>query len=263
MPQAADRRRFLKSTATLAALAALRPRLSTASDAPRTAIAMSALPTERTIFERFRMASDAGFSGIEMWAAEDPSEAEQVRLAATQLGLSVHSVVNDPHRRCPLSSADPNVVEQAVAGFETSLRNARVWGADTVSITPTAAEPGTSYQDAWHRSQKVIRERILPLARNAAVTLAIEEVWEGFVVGPLEVARYVDAFHSRRVKASVDTSRGVFYARPEDWIRVLGTRVVKVRARTIEEAGVDSVEFRKALEDVAFDGWVTAETFLL
>jgi len=260
MPRATDRRHFLKSTAALAALAAFRPRLSSAGTR-KTAVAFPMLPRELTLLERFRLAANAGFSGIEMWTLEDPSEAEQIHHAAERTGLRIHSVVNDPRRRFPLSSANPDVVRQGVAGIETSLRNARFWGADTVSITPTAAEPGTSYQDAWNRSQNVIREHILPLARNACITLAIEDVWDGFVLGPPEVARYVDAFGSPWAKACFDTSRAVFYAGPEDWIRILGSRLVKVRARSIEEIDLNRGKLRMALEDAAFDGWVTADTF--
>src|SRR5262245_30806490 len=166
MQHGRDRRSFLKSSAALAALAALRPRLSTAATATKVAIAVTIPPASQTILERFRLAADAGFSGVEMCTVEEASEAEHVRQAATRTGLCIHSVVNDPHRRFPLSSADPGVVRQGVARFEASLRNARLWGADTVSITPTAALSGTSYQDAWNRSQKVIREQVLPLARN-------------------------------------------------------------------------------------------------
>ena len=249
MPRTASRRRFIKSAAAVTALAALRPRILSAGATPRIAIAFSGLPPQLDLVERLTLARDAGFSGVEMHTLDDPREAGRVHLAAKRLDLAIHSVVNDPDRRYPLSSTNPDVVEHAVAGIEASLLNARLWGADTVSITPTAAGPGTSYQDAWNRSQSVICERILPLAEHAAVTLAIEDVWDGFVVGPLEVARYVDAFESPWVKACVDTSRTVFYASHRDFIRVLGSRVVKVRTRSIG-----------ALGDVAFDGWVTAET---
>lgn len=255
----ADRRRFIKSTAALAALAAFRPRLSFAAGAPRTAIAFSMLPPELTVLERFGLAEDAGFSGIEMPTAEDPVQAERVLHASERTRLRIHSVAHDPARRFPLSSRDADVVRQGVAGIATSLRNARLWGADAVSMTPTSAGQNTSYQDAWNRSQKVIREEVLPLARDLGIVLAVEHVWDGFVLGPPEAARYVDAFDSRWVKAGFDMSRTVFYAHPHDWIRSLGSRLVKVRVRRVAETGVDWLEVRKALNEIAYDGWVTAD----
>ena len=257
----ADRRRFIKSTAALAALAALRPPLSLTAGASRTktAIAFSMLPQELTVLERFELAADAGFSGIEMRTVEDPLQAEKVLHASVRSGLPVHSVALDPARRFPLSSRDVDVVRQGVFGIEISLRNARLWGADAVSITPASAGQNTSYQDAWNRSQKVIREQVLPLARDAGIVLVVEDVWDGFVLGPPEVARYVDALGSAWVKTCFDMSRTVFYAHPHDWIRTLGSRLAKVRVTSTAETGVNWQEVRKALNEVAYDGWVTAE----
>ena len=75
--------------------------------------------------------------------------------------------MNAEHWNSPLSSADRAVVDKSVAGMETSLRNAKLWGADAVLLVPAVVNPQTSYRDAWTRSQKVIRERILPLAAGA------------------------------------------------------------------------------------------------
>jgi L-ribulose-5-phosphate 3-epimerase len=255
-----DRRRFLKSTAALAALTAVRPSFSWAAGSPKIAIPFSRLPRERTILERFRVALDAGFSGIEISTAEDAAQAGEVRLAAERSGLRVHSVVDLASRHYPLSSADPAVVRQGVAGVTTSLRHARIWGADIVLIAPAAAAPG--YKDAWDRSQSVIRERVLPVARDLGVVIAIEEVRGGFVPCPSEVARYVDAFDSPSVKACFDVSRIAFYTHPHDWIRALGPRLVQVRTPDVhlDPAGVDWVEVRRALSEIAYDGWMIAET---
>jgi hexulose-6-phosphate isomerase len=70
--------------------------------------------------------------------------------------------MNMDHWKFPLSSPDPRVVDKSVAGMETSLRNAKLWGADTVLLVPGVVNAETSYRDAWTRSQKVIRERLLP-----------------------------------------------------------------------------------------------------
>ena len=80
--------------------------------------------------------------------------------------------------------------------METSLRNAALWGADTVLLVPAVVDAKTSYRDAWTRSQRVIRERLLPLARELKVVIAVEEVWNKFLLSPIEFARYVDEFDS-------------------------------------------------------------------
>ncbi len=98
--------------------------------------------------------------------------------------------MNADHWRYPLSSADPEVVNKSVAGMETSLRNAKLWGADVVLLVPGVVNPETGYKDAWTRSQKVIKERILPLAQELKVIVGMEEVWNKFLISPLEMARY-------------------------------------------------------------------------
>ena len=73
--------------------------------------------------------------------------------------------MNMDHWRLPLSSSDPDVVRRSVLGMETSMRNAVAWGADTVLLVPAVVDATTSYREAYQRSQLVIRERLLPMAR--------------------------------------------------------------------------------------------------
>jgi hexulose-6-phosphate isomerase len=152
-----------------------------------------------------------GFEGIEVGTIADPKVAEEIREAAAKTGLEIHSVMNADHWKYPLSSADPAVVAKSVAGMEASLRNAKLWGADSVLLVPAVVTPETSYQDAWTRSQKVVKERILPLAQELKVVIGMEEVWNKFLLSPLEMARYVDEFASPYVKAYLDVGNMLFY----------------------------------------------------
>ena len=181
--------------------------------------------------------------------------------------------MNSDHWRFPLSSSDPAVVTRSVAGMETSLRNAALWGADTVLLVPAVVDATTSYQDAWTRSQRVIRERLLPLARELKVVIAVEEVWNKFLLSPLEFARYVDEFESPWLKAYFDVGNVVFYGYPQDWIRALGSRIVKVHLKDFQldrpngrfawknlgEGDIDWLEVRRALSDIDYKGYVTTE----
>jgi len=165
------------------------------------------------------------------------------------------------------------VVTKSVLGMEASLRNAKLWGAETVLLVPAVVNAETSYKDAWTRSQKVIRERILPLAQELQIVIGIEEVWNKFLLSPLEMARYVDEFSSPWVKAYLDVGNMVFYGFPQDWIRTLGPRTVRVQIKdckldrpngkfywkNLGEGDVDWPEVRKALVEVGYEGWVTTE----
>jgi L-ribulose-5-phosphate 3-epimerase len=276
---AMDRRRFLEGTAALSAVAALSPRWSSATDpvrtaaGPKKAVLISMLPKELPYLDRFRLAVDAGFAGIEMRTIAEAKEAEDIRDASAKAGLRIHSVMNVDHWNFPLSSADPEVVRKSVAGMETSLRNAKLWGADTVLLVPAVVNAETSYRDAWTRSQKLIRERLLPLATELKVVIAVEEVWNKFLLSPIEFARYVDEMASPWVKAYFDVGNVVFYGFPQDWIRTLGSRIAKVHLKDFQldrpggkfawknlgEGDIDWVEVRKAFADIGYDGWMTTE----
>ena len=231
------------------------------------------LPKELPYAERFALARDVGFDGIEMQTVTSADEAAVIRDAARKTGLHIHSVMNMDHWRFPLSSADAETVNRSVAGMEASLRNAALWGADAVLLVPAVVDASTSYRDAWMRSQRVIRERLLPLARELKVVIAVEEVWNKFLLSPLEFAQYVDQLDSPWLKAYFDVGNVVFYGFPQDWIRTLGARIVKIHLKDFQldrpngrfawknvgEGDIDWAAVRKALADVGFAGYVTTE----
>src|SRR5260370_6067538 len=153
-----DRRRFLETAAAVSALAALRPRPVSAAGAPKTAVLIAMRPKELSYRDRFQMAVDAGFAGIEMRTVTHPREAEEVKEASAGTGLRIHSVMNEDHWAFPLSSPEPPAMERGVAGMETSLPNAKLWGADAVLLVPAAGNPQTPRRDARTRSPKRLPE---------------------------------------------------------------------------------------------------------
>lgn len=282
-----DRREFLK---TIAAAATLMPMTSgstlqaqsaaqaqssqkSASSTIHKSTLISMLPRSMSYAERFALAREVGFEAIEMQTITKPEEAAEIKEAAAKAGLRIHSVMNMDHWRFPLSSSDPQVVSDSVKGMETSLKNAALWGADTVLLVPAVVDAKTSYQDAWTRSQRVIRERLLPMARDLKVIIAVEEVWNKFLLSPLEFAKYVDEFNSPSVKAYFDVGNVVFYGFPQDWIRTLGSRIVKMHIKdfkldrrsgqftwpNIGEGDIDWPEVRRALTEIKYSGYVTTE----
>ena len=263
-----DRRTFLQSAAAVAFMPALQP-----SSRPRKAVLISMLPKDLSYAQRFAVARDAGFDAIEMQTIAQADETAEIRDAAGKTGLRIHSVMNADHWRFPLSSSDRDVVNRSVAGMETSLRNAALWGADAVLLVPAVVDQVTSYRDAWTRSQQVIRERLLPMARDLKVIVAVEEVWNKFLLSPLEFARYVDELDSPWLKAYFDVGNVVFYGYPQDWIRSLGTRIAKVHLKdfhldrpkgsfawtNLGEGDIDWLEVRRAFDDVGYRGFFTTE----
>jgi L-ribulose-5-phosphate 3-epimerase len=258
-------RRIFLATAAAPFLAASPARLPI-----RKAIEFNMLPTSLSIADRFQLARECGFEAIECPTTPDPSTAEEMLAASKSAKLPIHSVMNAEHWRSPLSSADPAVVEKSLDGMRTSLRNAKLWGADTVLLVPAVVNPETSYTDAWTRSQREIR-KLIPLAAELKVIIAIEEVWNKFLLSPLEFARYVDELDSPWIRAYFDIGNVAIQAYPHDWIRTLGKRIVKLhvkdfsfRKRVAEftpllEGDIDWRAVHSALTDIGFQGTATVE----
>src|ERR1035437_4974702 len=193
----------------------------------RRAVEFSMLPGKIPVLDRFQMARDAGFEAIECPTTPDTAAAEEILAASHKTELPIHSVMNAEHWRSPLSSSDPAVVEKSMEGMRTSLRNAKLWGSDTVLLVPAVVNPETTYAQAWERSQRQIR-LLIPMAAELKIVIGVEEVGNKFLLSPLEFARYVDDFESPWIRAYFDVGNIMSYAYPQDWIRTLGKRIVKV-----------------------------------
>jgi hexulose-6-phosphate isomerase len=196
----------------------------------RKAVEFNMLPKTLPTADAFAMARQAGFEAIECPTTPDPAAAEEMLAASRKAGLPIHSVMNQEHWRSPLSSGDPAVVTKSMEGMRTSLHNAKLWGADTVLLVPAVVNSETTYAQAWERSRRQILQ-LIPLAEELKVIIAIEEVWNKFLLSPLEFARYIDELQSPWIRAYFDVGNVVLTGYPQDWIRTLGKRIVKLHIK--------------------------------
>lgn len=288
-----NRRSFLRSAAALGATLPLASASGFA--APAVASAPAASPAARparslrkgfmfgmfnseaarklSVRERFQLLRDAGFHGVEMPSALDQAE---VLAARDALGLEIPSVVVSTHWAKPLSDANPAVRAAGLAGLEQGLRDAKAYGARSVLLVPAVVTKDVGYREAFDRSVAEIR-KALPLAESLGIIIAIENVWNRFLLSPLEAAAYVDAFQSPFVGWHFDVGNIVTQAWPEQWIRVLGSRIVQVHAKEYsrklrDEKGPfagfnvellqgdsDWPQTMAALDQVGYSGWIIAE----
>jgi L-ribulose-5-phosphate 3-epimerase len=255
---------------TFMASAAL-PALAASTRLPiRKAVLFEMLPKSMSVADRMKLAVDTGFQATECPTMPDERMAEEVKKASEDAKLPIHSVMNMAHWKYPLSSADPAVVAESVKGMETSLRNAHFWAAETVLLVPAVVNPQTSYKDAWVRSQEQIR-KLLPMAEELKVIIAVEEVWNKFLLSPLEYSKYIDDFQSPWLRSYFDVGNVVFYGYPQDWIRTVGNRIVKLHikdfryrnSRTewvpLRDGDINWMEIYKALGEIGYHGTATVE----
>lgn len=234
------------------------------------AVEFSMLPKSLSVLDAFQLAKDCGFEQIECPTTPDESKAEEMLAASRKTKLRIHSVMNQAHWEFPLSSPNPSVVEKSLEGMHHSIANAKMWAADTVLLVPAVVNAEVSYAQAWERSQRQIR-KLIPIAQEAKVIIGVEEVWNKFLLSPLEFAHYIDTFDSPYVKAYFDVGNVAISGYPQDWIRVLGKRIVKLHIKDfkfeknvaswtpLKEGTIDWHAVHDALAAIGYKGSATVE----
>lgn len=228
-----------------------------------------------TVLEKFKLVKELGFDGVELDSPND-LDPKEVLAARDETGIEIPGVVNSVHWRAPLSDPNPEVRARCVASMKTALHDCKRYGGTTVLLVPAVVNKSVSYEDAYRRSQEEIR-KILPAAEETGIKIAVENVWNNFLLSPLEAARYIDEFDSRMIGWYFDVGNIVRYGWPEHWIRTLGSRILKVDIKEYsrkkqEEEGIwkgfqvkltegdcDWPAVNKALAEIGYSGWGSAE----
>ena len=226
-----------------------------------------------TIAEKFTNAKNAGFDGVEVNSHLNRDEVLKAREAT---GLPIPSVCDALHWKYTLSDPDPKVREQGLDALKVSLEDAAAFGADTVLLVPGRVSADISYDDCWNRSTAEIR-KALPLAEKLKVKIAIENVWNNFLLSPMEAANYVDQFKSKYVGFYFDIGNILVYGWPDQWIKILGHRIAKVHIKEYSLKLADTQGKRagfnvkllegdenwpavmKALDAAGYENWATVE----
>jgi len=252
---------------------------ATSTRALRKAVMIGMCQDGATLTDKFKIIRDAGFEGVEMNSPEAGVTTDAVRRACEETGIVAHGVVDSTHWKIPLNAPDPEARRRALADLNTAIRDAHEWGATSVLLVPCVVRENMPYNTAWELSTQVIREA-LPTAEDLKVRIAIENVWNNFIMSPVEAGLYVDQFKSPWVKWHLDLGNLEPYGWGDQWVRILGDRVYKLHIKEysrkkLDEEGrwkgfVDLLEgtnnwpaVMKALDETGYSTgegrWATAE----
>lgn len=228
-----------------------------------------------TILEKFRLLKDLGYDGVEFSSPHSFNHREILE-AKQKTGLEIPGVVNSKHWKLPLSSPDPVIRKQCSDSVIESLNDCKMYGGTTVLLVAGVVNDQISYADAYTRTQAEIR-KLIPYAEKTGIKIAIENVWNNFLISPLEAARYVDEINHPLVGWYFDIGNILRYGWPEQWIEILNKRIMKLdvkeysRKKQNDEGlwkGFD-VELTEgdnnwpviiqALEKIGYNGWASAE----
>jgi L-ribulose-5-phosphate 3-epimerase len=276
-PPIPTRRQILGSTLT--ALAASQVLADGANAAPRRpwkkAIMFGMLDAPGTLKDKFQLLKDAGIDGVEL-NAPGQFKADEVLEACKATGLQIEGVVDAFHWQINLADPDPKVRATAVEYLKQGLRECAAFGGTSILLVPAVVNARVSYEEAYKRSQEEIRKAV-PVAQEVGVKIAIENVWNQFLLSPLEAARYVDEFESPWVGWHFDIGNVLYIGWPEQWIPILGKRIVKLHFKEYSRKKRDAegmwkgfqVELlegdnnwpaiMKALDAVGYNTWACAE----
>jgi len=237
------------------------------------------MPPDWSLAECFLATKRAGFDSIEINLAETgeltltSTEAEVRRIAdsARDAGITLSSLSNGLGWTYPLTASDPAVRRQGIEVLRAALRAARWLDVDTILCVPGVVSADVRYDVAYERAQAALRG-LIPEAEAQGVAIGVENVWNKFLLSPLEMARFVDELDSPWIGVYFDAGNVLAYGYPQHWIEILGPRIKKVHVKDFQaqigniqgfanplQGDVPWAEVRAALDGIGYDGFVTAE----
>jgi len=257
MPAAAQQPRFIKS------------------------ICSPVFPSSMPLAECFRRAREAGFEAIEirlggeLTPSTPPEEARRIGETAGKSGLAVAAIWPSAFlAKTPLNSPDADVRSRGVEVIRNTIELATHLDCGAILLVPGRVswnkEAQLGYEVTWERSAAELR-KVLPVAERAKVALCVENVWNKFLLSPLEMRAYVDQFRSPWLQAFFDVGNVVQFGFPQDWILTLGDRIRRVHLKDYKQSGrtgefvpltegdVDWPSVMQALVKAGYRGYLSPE----
>jgi L-ribulose-5-phosphate 3-epimerase len=226
-----------------------------------------------------KVAAQAGFDGVEVNLAEEGELTLQTRMQAWHdlavqahsLGLALPSISTALHWKYPLTASEEITRAKGQEVVRRMVGAAAAVGADTVLVVPGLVTADVDYQTAYGRAQEALAS-LARMAGEHGVIIGVENVWNKFLLSPLEFARFLDEIGSPWVRAYLDVGNVLVCGYPEQWIRILGPRIAKIHVKDFSTSvgnitgfvpllagDVDWPAVVAALRAVGYGGWFTAE----
>ncbi|MCL2099927.1 MAG: sugar phosphate isomerase/epimerase [Oscillospiraceae bacterium] len=224
-------------------------------------INMGALPGNLSFDEAFELIHRAGFDGVELNMEDQPradgkislhtdcGEAEllAIKETAEKYKLKITSFVTGLLWSYPLTSYDKVIRENGKNAVKKMLDYAVFFGSDTVLVVPGQVNEHIYYDDAYCNAQLALKE-LAPYAEEKKVYIGIENVWNKFLLSPLEMRDFTDSIGSEYVGVYFDIGNVLVNSYPEDWIKILGSRIKKYHAKGFKTSVGNITGFTTLLE---------------
>jgi L-ribulose-5-phosphate 3-epimerase len=235
--------------------------------------------------EAFERAAAAGFHGLELRVDgegrvglpppyDEPDRAAEL---ARSVGLELPSTMGPPIME--LFHLEPEeALPQMIERTDRGLQAVKALGGSAALQIPGYVQvmwdpksPVVPYDVAYERSLTIYRE-LRKVAEKHRVALCVENVWNRFLLSPLEFRAFIDAVDSPYVRAYFDVGNVLVSGFPEQWIRILGERIGRIHLKDFKtaignlqgfvmllEGNVDWPAVMRAIRETGYDGYLTAE----
>ena len=244
------------------------------------------LEAEEPIADAMQEAKQLGFDAIELAVAgrgvltheATQAQCEDIVATAAKIGIEISSLASGENWTCSPTSNDADIRQRSIEFNRKAVRIAKWLGTGAYLYVPGAVDvfflpeaEKVPYDVCHQRAIEALRQ-ILPAAEEAGVAVCIENVWNKFLLSPLEMRDFIDGFNSEAVGAYFDAGNVLLTGYPDHWIRILDHRIKRVHVKdfkrsvgTVEgfvdllEGDVDFQAVKEALADIGYDGYITAE----
>ncbi|MCA8991155.1 MAG: sugar phosphate isomerase/epimerase [Planctomycetaceae bacterium] len=267
------RRTFIKTAAAASLLATVTPTFAAERERKNKGVIFKSNKgggiggTKDEMVATLQKYKSLGFDGLE-GGIPNIKDLQALKEAIREVDFPVHGVVDGVHWQERLSSPDPKVRDIGREALIAAIKGCHEIGGSAVLLVPGRVSGDDENHDhVWHRSIEQIRQ-VLPVASRYGIRVLIENVWNGFCESPDQYRDYIDAIGSTWVGAYFDIGNVRKFGKPEDWIRVLGQRIVKLDVKDwgakngfcrLGEGDVDWPAVREALAEIGYTGWATRE----
>lgn len=248
-------------------------------------ISVWSMPPEWDYEKIFSEAVAAGFEGVEIALGSTGLSMEttdeeilNIKAIADKNNIRIFSVATTMLFDFPLTSDDPEIRAKGREVVKKLIDIAVLVGAESVLVVPGAVSVAwrpdigiTPYDVAYTRALDNVRI-MAPYAEEKGIIIGIENVWNRFLLSPLEMREFIDKVASPNVKSYFDAGNVLLFGHPDHWVRVLGDRITKVHVKDFKvsvgnlsgfvpllEGDLDFPKLIEALKAVGYDGWITPE----
>ena len=242
-----------------------------------------AFPGHMSFSEIFVQAKEFGFDGVELCLCENgelnpnvtDDKLARIMELAKKAEIELYSVTTSLYWSASLVSDDEAERNLALSYAKKQIDVAKKLGCESVLIVPGhtgvsfAPDLGVIEYDVAYERAVQSAKVIASYAQDAGIVAGMENVWNKFLLSPLEMKGFIDEINNPCVKAYFDVGNVLVNGYPEHWIKILGSRIDKIHLKDFKldtnsfcdllSGDVNYPAVMKALKNTGYNGWLTAE----